>query len=140
VALEGLEAMFKEYPCITDIRLIKTASIPVMKLTMDTSIPFVFAGYEIFPLNREHNWGPIQADITIEAPSHNNQSSHLGLRTTNAISQWLTTLQPLHKLVIIMKEFFTLNKLNLAYEGGLNTISMIVMFVAFITHAKLEDE
>jgi|JI9StandDraft_2_1071091.scaffolds.fasta_scaffold219479_3 hypothetical protein len=39
-----------------------------------------------------------------------------------------------------MKSFFTINKLNLAYEGGLNTISMIVMFVALIRHRKMERE
>lgn len=39
-----------------------------------------------------------------------------------------------------MKSFFTISNLNLAYEGGLNTISMIVMFVAYIKHSKLEEE
>jgi len=39
-----------------------------------------------------------------------------------------------------MKEFFTINRLNLTYEGGLNTISMIVMLVAYIWHAELQEE
>ena len=106
-----------------------------MKLTMNTAIPFISG--EFYALNKPHNSGPIQADITIETPSHDNQSSHLGILTTAAISSWLTSLRPLHPIVIILKEFFALNKLNLAYEGGLNTISMIVLLVAYIKDAKL---
>lgn len=30
--------------------------------------------------------------------------------------------------------------LNCTYEGGLNTFSMIVLLVAYISHAKLEKE
>lgn len=37
-----------------------------------------------------------------------------------------------------MKYFFSKNNLNCTYEGGLNTFSMIVLFVAFIYHEKLE--
>jgi hypothetical protein len=39
-----------------------------------------------------------------------------------------------------MKEFFAINKLHLAYEGGINTFAMIVMMVAYITHMGLEKE
>lgn len=41
VALERLEELFKVYPCFIEMKLIKTAAIPVIKLTVDTSIPFI---------------------------------------------------------------------------------------------------
>ena len=138
VALERLEELFRVYPCFMDIKVIKTAAIPIIKLTIDTSL--IFLSSEYTSLNRPHNSGKIQADITIETPATDNQSSHLGIRTTSAITVWLCQIKSLHTIIIIMKSFFTINKLNLAYEGGLNTISMIVMFVALIRHRKMERE
>ena len=138
MALERVQEMFMPHPCIKESKLIKTATVPVLKLTIDTSVPFISG--EFYQLNRPHNCGPIQADITVETSTHNNISSHLGIRTTAAIGQWISSIKSLHSIVIIMKEFFTINRLNLTYEGGLNTISMIVMLVAFIEHAGLAEE
>jgi hypothetical protein len=39
-----------------------------------------------------------------------------------------------------MKELFSKKRLSCTYEGGLNTFSMIVLFMAYIIHAKLEQE
>lgn len=39
-----------------------------------------------------------------------------------------------------MKQYFLKRKLNVTYEGGLNGFSMIVLFVAYIYHAKLQEE
>jgi len=39
-----------------------------------------------------------------------------------------------------MKQYFLKKKLNVTYGGGLNGFSMIVLLVAFIKHAKLEEE
>jgi len=138
VALEKVQEILEQHQCVVEIRLIKTAAVPVMKLTIDTSLTFI--SQDFCALNRPHNCGPIQADITIETSLNENQSSHLGILTTSAISQWLNHLRPLHTIVILMKEFFTINQLNLAYEGGLNTISMIVMLVAYIVDQRLEEE
>lgn len=45
-ALELVEEIFKPFPCFRDIKLIKTAAIPVIKLTVDTSIA-LFANEEV---------------------------------------------------------------------------------------------
>lgn len=37
-ALEYLQGIFKAQPCIKNIKLIKTASIPLIKMTMNTKI------------------------------------------------------------------------------------------------------
>lgn len=39
-SLEWLAAIFSGFKCIKNIKLIKTASIPIIKLTLDTSEPF----------------------------------------------------------------------------------------------------
>lgn len=44
-ALESLEQVFASQPCFTYIKLIKTASIPVIKLTIDTSLEFLNPNY-----------------------------------------------------------------------------------------------
>jgi len=64
----------------------------------------------------------------------------LGIHTTSTISEWLSSIKSLRSIVIVMKSFFTISRLNLAYEGGLNTFAMIVMLVSYIKHKKLENE
>jgi non-canonical poly(A) RNA polymerase PAPD5/7 len=39
--LEWLVEVFRSQPCISQIKFIKTAVIPVIKLTIDTSYPFL---------------------------------------------------------------------------------------------------
>jgi DNA polymerase sigma len=39
-----------------------------------------------------------------------------------------------------MKQYFLKKQLNVTYGGGLNGFSMIVLFVAYINHAKLKEE
>ena len=66
--LENLEQIFRSQGCFVLIKLIRTASIPVIKLTLDTSIEFLQPAYgePYYQLNRQHFAGPIEADITIE--------------------------------------------------------------------------
>jgi DNA polymerase sigma len=64
----------------------------------------------------------------------------LGLISTEAINQWLQQVSSLHSIIIILKEFFAKRKLNCTYEGGLNTFSLIVLLVAYIFHARLQEE
>ena len=60
-ALESLEQLFQSQPCFTHIKLIKTASVPVIKLTIDTSISFLDVSYgsTYYSLNRRHFSGAI---------------------------------------------------------------------------------
>lgn len=141
-ALEKLEELFLTQPWITETKFIKTAAIPLIKLTIDTQLPFLdpSIGPMYHELNRPHNCGPINADITIETKNKSEECSHLGLISTNAINRWLQEIASLHSIIIILKEFFARKKLNCTYEGGLNTFSMIVLMVAYIFHARLEKE
>lgn len=43
--LESLEQIFRSQGCFVQIKLIRTASIPVIKLTLDTSIEFLQPEY-----------------------------------------------------------------------------------------------
>lgn len=129
-------------PCVIELKCIKTAAIPVIKMTIDTSIYFLdpSIGEAYFELNREHNSGVINADITVETRNKLEECSHLGLISTNAINKWISEISSLHSIVIVMKELFSKKRLSCTYEGGLNTFSMIVLFMAYIIHAKLEQE
>jgi hypothetical protein len=66
--LEWLVEVLKSQPCISQIKLIKTAVIPVIKITLDTSYPFLdpSIGEAYYILNRGHFSGPLDADITVE--------------------------------------------------------------------------
>ena len=66
-ALEWLENVFAGFKCMKNIKLIKSASIPIIKLTLDTSEEFQvdqsFFNFDITPymkqLNRPHTLSAI---------------------------------------------------------------------------------
>jgi len=60
-ALENLQQIFSTQPYISDIRVIGTASVPIIKLKIDTSVPCLDSSYgEVFAsLNRPHRSGLI---------------------------------------------------------------------------------
>jgi hypothetical protein len=66
--LEWLFEVLKSHPCISQIKLIKTAVIPVLKITLDTSYPFLdpSIGEAYYIVNRPHFSGLLDVDITIE--------------------------------------------------------------------------
>lgn len=111
-------------------------------MTINTEIQFLDSsiGEMYFELNRKHNSGIINADITVETKNKSQECSHLGLISTNAINRWIGQISSLHSIIITLKEFFSRMRLNCTYEGGLNTFSMIVLLVAYISHAKLQKE
>lgn len=55
-------------PWISNIKLIKTAAVPLIKMTIDTSVSFldISHGHIYDNLNRSHNCGHLEADITVE--------------------------------------------------------------------------
>jgi hypothetical protein len=66
-ALENLQQIFATQAYISGIELISNASVPILKMKIDTSVPCLDANYgEMFQkLNRPHNSGIIEADISI---------------------------------------------------------------------------
>lgn len=66
-ALERLVEVFQTQPWIVKLKFIKTATIPIIKLMVDTSYPCLDPSYgAIFDsLNRPHCGGPIEADISV---------------------------------------------------------------------------
>jgi hypothetical protein len=71
-------------------------------------------------LNRDHNRGELEVDITIETKDEDSQCNHLGIISTAAINLWLKEIKCLQQMVIIMKSCFTERKLNITYEGITN--------------------
>jgi DNA polymerase sigma len=137
--LEWVAETVKVHPCFTQVKVIKTAVIPVIKLTIDTSIPFLDPSFDSYQqLNRPHPSGPLDADITVETRSHD-QCSHVGLISTATINSWLTDIPSLNTVVIVLKQYFLKKQLNVTYEGGLNSFSMIVLIVAYLYHAQLQQ-
>ena len=90
-ALENLQQIFSTQPYISDINVIGTASVPIIKLKIDTSIPCLDLSYgQVYSrLNRPHRSGVIQTDITIETLNLQTNSNHFGISSTQLINQWL---------------------------------------------------
>jgi hypothetical protein len=74
--------MFSIWFYDADIQLITTASVPILKLKMDTSQPFLNPSYGVWyqKFNYPHRAGIVEVDLTIET-----DNKHLGVRTTEMI-------------------------------------------------------
>ena len=91
-------------------------------------------------MNREHNGGLIEADITIETLNVQSQSNHLGIISTQAINEWLEEIPTLRCIILALKRLLQSRDLHKTYQGGLNTFSMTVLVVCYIYHAELQKE
>lgn len=136
-ALAKIEEILCQHRWVKNLKLIKTASIPVIKLTVDTSIEFNLSMFQ-YPagLNTVHDSGEIDIDITIETTRTKAVSeyeanlnhydnmlfaqeiTHLGIISTNAINNWLSEVKSLHSIVVVMKMYLSTNQLNITYEGN----------------------
>ena len=100
LSLQWLETVFNQFICMKNIRFIKGATIPLLKLTVDTSQLFElnqnFFNFDVSQyvqyLSRPHKHGLIEIDISIETQIETHSQTfvcnHLGLNTTRTINRW----------------------------------------------------
>jgi len=110
--LELLAESIKANDCFEDVRYIKSASVPVLKLTSSSV------------------YNHVQVDITLMNPSH------YGVECANLIKQYLSIYPSLKPLTLILKQLLSAADLNDPYQQGLSSYGLVLMIVAFLQHKE----
>lgn len=115
-AIGELGRVISGYPWVEQCQPIPTASVPVVKLTVDTGY---FSGIQ------DH----LKVDITIEDEIEGSCAGLASLFLTREVLILYPYLQP---IVLIIKQLLVNSSLNIAYLGGLSSYSIILWAVALM--------
>ena len=110
--LTQLHVVLKEQKWVQSIKYLKTARIPIIKLTTGET------------------YKHIQIDVSME------DSTHYGLKCVDLVKQYLTEYEALEPLVFAVKTLLRLSYLNDPYKGGISSYGIILMMVAFLKKQK----
>jgi DNA polymerase sigma len=111
-----LGRVIQYYPWVNKCAVIATASVPVIKLSIDTSV-----------INGAP--GEIHLDISFEDEAQVNSAGIASMRLTHE----LLILYPLlHPISLVVKQLLANNGLNSAYKGGISSYSLVIWIVSFI--------
>jgi hypothetical protein len=110
--LTQLHVVLKEQQWVHNIKYLKTARIPIIKLTTNET------------------YKHIQIDISIE------DNTHYGLKCVDLVKQYLTEYEVLEPLVFATKTLLKLSYLNDPYKGGISSYGLILMIVSFLQTQK----
>jgi DNA polymerase sigma len=127
---EYLQSYFAHFGWILSVKVISSATIPIIKLTIDNRLPFVpfLPGH---PLNQSvPHCGLVQIDLTVETTDPSRK--HLGVVSTIQTKEWLSSIPTLQAIAIVLKDLLAAHLLNETYYGGINTFTLLVMLVAVI--------
>lgn len=117
---------------ITSVTTILTASVPVIKIEADPSIPF-----EGLPTASSLHC--IKCDIIVLA-EEGFGVDHSSIRTTHYIRDAIERYPTFHSNVLLLK--YCLNCLDAtnAYKGGLNSYGLSLLYIAFLRSENMSEE
>ena len=106
--MEQLEAGLVKLKMFEEVKFIKGASIPVLKIKTN------------------EEYGDTKVDITVKGLRHS------GLNCVGLIKQYLVYYRPLRPITLILKHLLFITELNDPYQGGISSYGLILMITAFI--------
>lgn len=115
-----LEEVLPAYPWVASIKAIATASIPVVKLTVNPQFS------EMTDL--------IQVDITFEDEG----GRHMGIATCAWVLELLGRYPQCQECFLPLKQLLFKHCLNSAYHGGLSSYSLLLWLAAYITEHPVQ--
>lgn len=118
-AVSALAAILPPYKWTLSAQPIPTATVPVVKLTVD---PLCFGGEFSEQL---------KVDITFENPE-NEEKRHIGLAAVKWVKQLLQECPYAQECILALKQALCLRKLNSAYLGGLSSYSLVLWVAAYL--------
>ena len=110
-----LEEVLPAYPWVASIKAIATASIPVVKLTVNPQFC--------------EQTDLIQVDITFEDEG----GRHMGVATCAWVLELLNRYPQCQECFLPLKQLLFKHCLNSAYHGGLSSYSLLLWLAAFLT-------
>eukprot|EP01017_Pseudomicrothorax_dubius_P031462 TRINITY_DN4021_c0_g2_i2.p1 TRINITY_DN4021_c0_g2~~TRINITY_DN4021_c0_g2_i2.p1 ORF type:complete len:509 (+),score=108.26 TRINITY_DN4021_c0_g2_i2:64-1590(+) len=145
--LEQMSNELKKHRCVVNIKPILTASIPVVKLEVDCSIPFdgipelnlaanasFRQALELSEDTPERISKIVKIDLTMEIleayPS--TMQAHYGLVSTEFSKKMLTLFRPLQELILLFKNYLITRGFNNTFKGGLSSYCVLILVTAFL--------
>ena len=110
-----LEEVLPAYPWVASIKAIATASIPVVKLTVNPQ----FCGETDL----------VQVDITFEDEG----GRHMGVATCAWVLELMSRFPQCQECFLPLKQLLFKHCLNSAYHGGLSSYSLLLWLAAYIS-------
>ena len=106
----------KTYPCITYIKLILTAKVPIMKLVI------------------KMDQTEIKIDVLISEKIHEESLYMRCFSSVEMIKDILSKFKHTREIVILLKRILSVKGLNSTYKGGLSSYSLVLMVSTFLNH------
>jgi DNA polymerase sigma len=142
---EGVRAL-KE--CLEDVKIIETASVPVIKLVIDLQ-KIRAAEFTAKQNPIEEDMRLLKIDITFDDSQNGGEfdffsqgfqnsfgppptNIHMGIRCCQFVKKKLEEYSALESLTLVLKKFLALRNMNQPYQGGLNSYGLIILIVTFL--------
>ena len=119
-AVHSLAEVLPVYKWAVHVQPITTASVPVVKLTVD---PHFFGG-EL----KDY----VKVDISFEDQSEGVEGKHVGLMAVTWVKEMLAEYPFAQELVLCLKQVLYLQGLHSAYLGGLSSYSLVLWVTAYL--------
>lgn len=129
--LELLINRFKDFPFIKKINPILTANVPVIKLDVDPSLPYKETDcfYESVI---------IKVDIVVDTVDKGDEQS-TALRTTEYTNYCIKRYPSFFRNILLLKYGLNCNNLSNAYNGGLVSYGLCILYVAYLESHNFND-
>lgn len=134
--------------CLEDVKIIETASVPVIKLVIDLqkvreheaklntskSSSVIDEDMRLLKIDITFNDQQSEIDLNFFAQGfqHLSPTIHMGIRCCQFVKKKLEEYQALESLTLVLKKFLALRNMNQPYQGGLNSYGLIILVVTFL--------
>eukprot|EP00826_Nyctotherus_ovalis_P011465 TRINITY_DN12987_c0_g1_i5.p1 TRINITY_DN12987_c0_g1~~TRINITY_DN12987_c0_g1_i5.p1 ORF type:complete len:264 (+),score=20.89 TRINITY_DN12987_c0_g1_i5:392-1183(+) len=119
---EGLQAD----SLITHVHPISTARVPLIKLVNFSNRQSI----DLTKVNPKATSKPLNVNLTFEVLG--SYDIHYGLQCIDYVQNLCTQQHHLKSIVIVLKKLLSTHRLNIPYEGGINSYSLTLLVSAFI--------
>lgn len=114
--LDSVQNVLTTLPWVKSINVIKTASMPVMKLECNNDM------------------NSTRVDITVK------DARHKGLECLKMVKRFIGFYPPLEKLLLTYKYILKVGGLNDPYYGGLSSYALLLLLVAFLQNKGIKND
>ncbi|TNV74895.1 hypothetical protein FGO68_gene8183 [Halteria grandinella] len=133
--------------CLEDVKIIETASVPVIKLVIDLQkIREIENRVASSTTQIDDDMRLLKIDITFNDLQSESldlgffaqgfqplaSTIHMGIRCCQFVKKKLEEYQILESLTLVLKKFLALRNMNQPYQGGLNSYGLIILIVTYL--------
>lgn len=131
LVLELIHKRLEAQKWMASSKLINCA-VPIVKLSIDLSMPYNIDSphYNIIKSKLKNQIPLFQVDLSIETKG--SQNLNQGIRSTDYTLSVLETHKNIRSVVLFLKIFIKARKLDLTFNGGINSYVLFLLVFAFL--------